>query len=149
MGLFDTSGQEDYDRLRPLSYPETDIFLICAPIDISAHSENVCTKWVPEITHFCPGVPYILVGVKGPSHEHSHMTNVRLGDNVEYGQALAKTIGALMYLECDIVTQQGLKSVFDEVCCSTGSIQFPKVCDPSLLIRGKGHSCSIGAPCLA
>ena len=29
IGLWDTSGREDYDRLRPLSYPQTDVFLIC------------------------------------------------------------------------------------------------------------------------
>lgn len=28
LGLFDTAGQEDYDRLRPLSYPQTDVFLV-------------------------------------------------------------------------------------------------------------------------
>ena len=29
LGIWDTSGQEDYQRLRPLSYPQTDVFLVC------------------------------------------------------------------------------------------------------------------------
>jgi Ras-related C3 botulinum toxin substrate 1 len=57
----DTAGQEDYDRLRPLSYPQTDVFLICFSI-ISPHSyDNVKSKWFPEIQHHAPGVPIILV----------------------------------------------------------------------------------------
>ena len=33
MALWDTAGQESYDRLRPLSYPSTDVILICFSID--------------------------------------------------------------------------------------------------------------------
>ncbi|KAG1955801.1 Rho GTPase [Pimephales promelas] len=41
LGLWDTSGQEDYDRLRPLSYPQTDVFLICFSLGDPASFENV------------------------------------------------------------------------------------------------------------
>lgn len=44
LGLWDTAGQEDYDRLRPLSYPQTDVFLICFSIVSPASFENVRTK---------------------------------------------------------------------------------------------------------
>lgn len=44
LGLWDTAGQEDYDRLRPLSYPQTDIFLICFSLVSPPSFENVKTK---------------------------------------------------------------------------------------------------------
>src|SRR5437868_2031734 len=53
LGLWDTAGQEDYDRLRPLSYPQTDIFLICYSIISQASFDNVRTKWV--CAHTCIG----------------------------------------------------------------------------------------------
>lgn len=49
LGLFDTAGQEDYDRLRPLSYPQTDVFLVCFSVTSPASFENVKEKWFPEV----------------------------------------------------------------------------------------------------
>ena len=49
-----TTGQEDYDRLRPLSYPDTDVVLMCFTCDSPDSLENIPEKWVPEIRHFCP-----------------------------------------------------------------------------------------------
>ena len=64
LALWDTAGQEDYDRLRPLSYPDTDVILICFSIDSPDSLQNVVEKWTPEVRHFCPKVPVILVGNK-------------------------------------------------------------------------------------
>ena len=63
--LKNTAGQEEYDRLRPLTYPDTDIFLVCFSLISRASFENVAIKWVPEITHhYCPKTPFLLVGLK-------------------------------------------------------------------------------------
>ena len=51
LGLWDTAGQEDYDRLRPLSYPQTDVFLICFSLTSPASYENVRARWAKETTH--------------------------------------------------------------------------------------------------
>ena len=44
LALWDTAGQEEYDRLRPLSYPETDLLFVCFAIDCPSSLENVMDK---------------------------------------------------------------------------------------------------------
>jgi len=117
LGLWDTAGQEDYDRLRPLSYPQTDVFLICFSIISATSFANVKAKWVPEVTHHCPKTKIILVGTKLDLREDKETLD-RLkekGQNpISYqeGANLAKEIGAVCYMECSALTQKGLKQVF-------------------------------------
>ena len=62
LSLWDTAGQDSYDRVRPLSYPDTDVFVICFSL---VHRDSMCnvkSKWWPEITHHCPRTPIVLVG---------------------------------------------------------------------------------------
>ena len=119
LGLWDTAGQEDYDRLRPLSYPQTDVFLICFSIVSPPSFDNVKGKWFPEIEHHAPNVPIILVGTKLDLRDDANTTNQLRSKRMEpvsYEQALAvaKDIRAHKYLECSALTQRNLKSVFDE-----------------------------------
>jgi Ras family protein A len=64
LALWDTAGQEDYDRLRPLSYPDSHVILICFAVDSPDSLDNVQEKWISEVIHFCSGLPIILVGCK-------------------------------------------------------------------------------------
>ncbi|XP_077604025.1 rho-related GTP-binding protein RhoF isoform X1 [Crocuta crocuta] len=93
LNLYDTAGQEDYDRLRPLSYQNTHLVLICYDVMNPTSYENVLIKvrpvtqpaclrggdhgsglsldacllppqWFPEVTHFCRGTPMVLIGCK-------------------------------------------------------------------------------------
>ncbi|KAI9715224.1 MAG: Rho GTPase protein rac1 [Chrysothrix sp. TS-e1954] len=119
LGLWDTAGQEDYDRLRPLSYPQTDVFLICFSIVSPASFENVKAKWWPEIEHHAPSVPIILVGTKLDLRDDERTKeDLRQKKTApiqhEQGVAIAKEIKAVKYLECSALTQSNLKSVFDE-----------------------------------
>lgn len=119
LGLWDTAGQEDYDRLRPLSYPQTDVFLICFSLVNPASFENVRAKWYPEVRHHCPNVPIILVGTKLDLREDREtiekLKEKRLAPiTYPQGLSMAKDVGAVKYLECSALTQRGLKTVFDE-----------------------------------
>lgn len=64
LALWDTAGQEDYDRLRPLSYPDSHVILVCFAVDSPDSLDNVQEKWISEVNHFCPGIPIILVACK-------------------------------------------------------------------------------------
>ena len=119
LGLWDTAGQEDYDRLRPLSYPQTDVFLICFSIVSPPSFDNVKAKWFPEIEHHAPNVPIILVGTKLDLREDRNTIDQlrqKRMEPVSYEQALqvSREIRAHKYLECSALTQRNLKSVFDE-----------------------------------
>ncbi|KAJ4830612.1 Ras- C3 botulinum toxin substrate 2 [Turnera subulata] len=64
LGLWDTAGQEDYNRLRPLSYRGADVFLLAFSLISKASYENIHKKWIPELRHYAPTVPIVLVGTK-------------------------------------------------------------------------------------
>lgn len=112
-------GQEDYDRLRPLSYPQTDVFLVCFSVVSPSSFENVREKWFPEIRHHCPGVPCLLVGTQADLRD-SPTALEKLARfkarpvSVESAERLAKELNAVKYVECSALTQKGLKNVFDE-----------------------------------
>ncbi|PHS22785.1 MAG: hypothetical protein COA85_10860 [Robiginitomaculum sp.] len=112
LGLWDTAGQSDYDRLRPLSYPQTDIFIIAYSIISPSSFENVSSKWLPELRHHNPHTPILLAGYKTDLRDDP---NARIRDSVKSaadGKALARSLG-LIYRECSALTQIGLKDVFD------------------------------------
>jgi len=119
LGLWDTAGSEEYDTLRPLSYPGTDVFLVCFSIFSPESFENVLKKLYKEITEHAPDVPIILVGTKldlraKPEAVQSLKENNQEPISTEKGEALAKKIGAKKYLECSALTQEGLARVFEE-----------------------------------
>lgn len=119
LGLFDTAGQEDYDRLRPLSYPQTDVFLVCFSVTSPASFENVREKWFPEVHHHCPGVPCLIVGTQVDLRDDAAVRDKLAKQRMqpvrrEDGERMAKELGAVKYVECSALTQYKLKDVFDE-----------------------------------
>lgn len=119
LNLWDTAGQEEYDRLRTLSYPQTNVFVICFSIASPPSFENIKHKWHPEVTHHCPNTPILLVGTKKDLRNDPEVLKKLKDQNQmtitqQQGTALAKQIQAIKYLECSALNQDGIKEVFAE-----------------------------------
>ncbi|KAJ7995281.1 hypothetical protein DPEC_G00242910 [Dallia pectoralis] len=117
LNLWDTAGQEEYDRLRTLSYPQTNVFVICFSIASPPSFENVKHKWHPEVTHHCPNTPILLVGTKKDLRNDPELLKKLKDQNqttitLQQGAALARQIHAIKYLECSALNQDGIKEVF-------------------------------------
>ncbi|OHT16513.1 Ras-related C3 botulinum toxin substrate 1 [Tritrichomonas foetus] len=117
--LWDTAGQEDYKKLRPLSYPQTDVFILCFSLVSPTSLENVQNMWVPEVKEHCPSTPYILVGMKSdlrdefPQHADDFKSKGWEPVATQKGEEMKKTIGAQDYVECSALKQFHLKEVFE------------------------------------
>ena len=117
--LMDTFGQDDWHILRPLSYPNTSIFLVCFSVVHPPSFENVQEMWVPEISLHCPDTPFLLVGTQ-VDLRGDRATLDKLDKNKEKpiskeeGEILAKSLKAAKYVECSALTGEGVKNVFDE-----------------------------------
>ena len=111
-------GQEAYDRLRPLSYPDTDVILMCYSIDNPDSLQNISEVWTPEVRHFCPTVPIVLVGNKTDLRKDEETVRELAKANEEpirtdEGKAMAERIGAYAFHECSAKLNEGVREVFE------------------------------------
>ncbi|EFC46502.1 rho family small GTPase [Naegleria gruberi] len=118
LALWDTAGQEEYDQLRPLSYPDTNVFLVCFSVVNPSSLENVKSKWVPELKQSCPDTPIVLVGSKidlrnDPEQKRKLQQKASQPLTEKEGEQMKVEIGANFYRECSAKTMEGLADVFE------------------------------------
>ncbi|XP_023658603.1 rho-related GTP-binding protein RhoF-like [Paramormyrops kingsleyae] len=119
LNIYDTAGQEDYDRLRPLSYPDANLVFICYDVTNPTSFENVLLKWYPEVHHFCRGLPILLIGCKTDLRKNKEQTRKlrALGlAPITYLQGVEamRQMKAELYLECSAKYQENVMDIFRE-----------------------------------
>ncbi|XP_028398789.1 cell division control protein 42 homolog [Dendronephthya gigantea] len=115
----DTAGQEDFDSLRPFSYPQTDVFVLCFNIMAPSSFLNLKQRWLPEIDKYKPTTPVVLVGTHCDlrsnvealiSLKNNHLNPI----SKDRAETLAKKSRAVCYVETSALTLKNVKKVFDE-----------------------------------
>ncbi|KHC53594.1 GTP-binding protein RHO3 [Candida albicans P60002] len=123
LSLWDTAGQEEFDRLRSLSYSDTHCIMLCFSVDSPDSLENVQSKWVGEIADHCEGVKLVLVALKCDLRNNEDIEDQQQSNpyssqkrliTYEEGLAVAKKVGALRYLECSAKKNKGVNEAFSE-----------------------------------
>lgn len=138
LALWDTAGQEDYERLRPLAYSNAHVILIGFAVDAPDSLDNVKHKWIAEATRLCPNVPIILVGLKKDLREDPVAVEEQRKKSLRFvsgqeGEAVAREISARRYLECSSLSGEGVDDVF-EAATRAALLTFEK---------GEGSGCCI------
>lgn len=111
--ISDTSGDEDYDRLRPLSYLDANLVLLCCdcadPIKGRKSLEAISQRWLPEIRHVLPKSIIVLVGTK---LDLASASNPDLVTEEEL-RVLALTLGIEASITCSVKSGAGLPQLND------------------------------------
>jgi len=116
LALWDTAGQEEYERLRPMSYSKSHVILIAFGIDTPDSLDNVSVKWIEEVRSICgPQIPVILVGCKSDLRPSNAENDPGQNQYVTRAQAerVAHAIGARAYKECSALKIEGVDDVFE------------------------------------
>lgn len=114
ISFWDTAGQEEYDQLRPLTYPQTDVFLLCFSVASPASLNNAKHKWVPELRHYAPDTPIWLVGTKTDLRDSGELARKGLAAIFpQQGKEAAISLGLNGYLECSAARLFGLTELFE------------------------------------
>lgn len=121
LGLWDTAGQSEYDKLRPLSYPQTDVFLCCFSVVDPVSLQNIKDKWVPEVRrHTNKQIIIILIGTKIDIRDDPNVLNELYDEKMspitfEDGMNMKKALNLNSYMECSAANLEGLNEIFERV----------------------------------
>uniref|UniRef100_A0A6P7G6G9 Ras-like GTP-binding protein rhoA n=1 Tax=Diabrotica virgifera virgifera TaxID=50390 RepID=A0A6P7G6G9_DIAVI len=117
LALWNTAGQEHFDRLCSILYPDADAILLCFSFDKPETLDSVVNKWYPEIQKRCKNVSIILVGNKVDLRYDFQLIKTlrkikKAPVRSSEAKAVADGIKAFSYVECSAKTHVGVNEVF-------------------------------------
>lgn len=104
--LWDTAGQEEYERLRRLSYQDANVVIIAYSVDAPESLPNITDVWAPEVLTYAPDADIIMIALKS---DCQHRVDPSIARHV------AENIGALAHIQCSSLKMYHVNEVFDAV----------------------------------
>ncbi|KAK8778447.1 hypothetical protein V5799_020217 [Amblyomma americanum] len=89
------TGSTAYDTVRPLSYQDASVVLLCFNVGAPESLHNVIHKWQPEVRQHCPGASLLLIGCQSDARMSQRGGCVSAEDAL----AWASRLGAVAYVE--------------------------------------------------
>jgi small GTP-binding protein len=105
--LWDTAGQEELETIRCLSYPNTDVFLMCFSLVEPTSLANLTLKWLPELKRYVPSPKIMLVGTK------SDLRNENNAVSKDEIKTIGGQVGSIGFFECSAARGEGVKEIFE------------------------------------
>lgn len=120
LNLWDCAGQEDYKHVRSLSYPGTDVFLVCYSVISPSSYHNILTVWIPEIRQYVPDAMIVIVALKHDCYEDPKIMELLQSKGIqivtpEQLTLLVKQTGTFAGLPCSAMKGYNVQEVFHRV----------------------------------
>jgi len=101
--IWDTSGSSEFDRVRPLTYEDVSLFLVCFDMSNPQSLNNITQKWLSEIKSHKNIVPVVMLGCKSDLMDGNK-------DKSKF-MHVAKQLGAVAYYECSSKTPEQRQNI--------------------------------------
>ena len=106
--LQDTSGARGNSEVRKMAYEGCDVAIVCFDLSNKTSYENIETRWLPELSQSCPGIPVIVAGCKRDEIDSDEEAAVTIKETEE----LIERVGAVSYIECSARTNENIQKLF-------------------------------------
>lgn len=134
LNLWDTAGQEGYDRVRLMSYKNTDAFLMCFAVDNLTSLENIHLRWAKEISKHRNNKGYKAVQVVVGLKTDLRKTSKKVCATANQGEEMARKTGSDFYCECSAMLNDGVDAIFEKVVLHGASLRNKKSDDKCSLM---------------
>lgn len=111
LGLWDTSGSDAFRSIRPLSYQQADVVLMCYSVANHNSFLNLRNKWIGEIRSHLPRIPILVVATQTDQRDTGPYRSSCISP-ID-GKRLAQDVRAKGYLECSALSNRGVQQVFE------------------------------------